>query len=149
MPTNVFSGACHCGNLSVELEATRPAAELPVRACGCTFCARHQPRYTSDPQGQVRFVVRDVSKLGRYRFGLRLADFLICRDCGVFVGAFEPGESPGTGRAVVNFNVFGAAAAQFTSTTTRMDYDAEDAAARTARRAKAWTPATLSADRAG
>lgn len=149
MPKNVFSGACHCGNLVVELEATRPAAELPVRTCGCTFCARHQPRYTSDPQGQLRFRMRDETKLSRYRFGLRLADFLICRECGVFVGAFEPGAASTTGRAVVNFNVFGATAAQFTAASTRMDYDTEDAAARTARRAKAWTPATLSPERVG
>lgn len=143
MGKNAFSGACHCGNLSVELEATRPAAELPVRTCGCTFCARHQPRYTSDPQGRLLFRVRDEELLSRYRFGLALADFLLCRRCGVFVGAFEPGDAADTGRAVVNLNVFGATAAEFTSAPTRMDYDAEDAAARRARRAKAWTPARL------
>ena len=52
MSGHSFSGSCHCGNLTLHFEATRAAPELPVRQCGCTFCARHQPRYTSDPQGR-------------------------------------------------------------------------------------------------
>jgi hypothetical protein len=143
MASTTFKGSCHCGNLSLELEATRTAAEMPVRLCGCTFCRRHQPRYTSDPQGSVTVRVQDEGQLGRYRFALGLADFLLCRRCGVYVAAFEPAEDgSGTGRAVVNFNVLDDAA-DFTGAPVRMDYDAEDAAARRARRAKAWTPAVL------
>jgi hypothetical protein len=143
MASTTFSGACHCGNLSLRLEATRPAAELPVRLCGCTFCARHQPRYTSDPQGRVTVQVADEALLARYRFGLGLADFLLCKRCGVFVAAFEPDEADASrGRAVVNFNVL-AQAAEFTGVPVRTDYDAEDATARRARRARAWTPAVL------
>lgn len=142
MPSATFCGSCHCGNLSLQLETTRGASELPVRQCGCTFCARHQPRYTSDPQGRVTVRVGEEALLGRYRFGLGLADFLLCRRCGVFVAAFEPGEEGETGRAVINLNVL-ADAGSFTSPPARMDYDGEDAAARRARRARAWTPATL------
>ena len=84
--------------------------------------------------------VANESGLGRYRFGLRLADFLICRTCGVFVAAFEPGEP---GRAVINLEVL-ARAADFTGAPVQFTaYDTEDAKARTARRAKNWTPATL------
>jgi len=142
MADATFSGSCHCGNLSVQLDATKGAAELPVRQCGCSFCARHQPRYTSDPQGRVTVRVADEAQLSRYRFGLGLADFLLCRSCGVFVAAFEPGESEVSGRAVVNLNVL-TRAALFTAEPVRTDYDAEDAAARRARRARAWTPAVL------
>ena len=142
MSGHSFSGSCHCGNLTLHFEATRAAAELPVRQCGCTFCARHQPRYTSDPQGRVTVHFADAALLARYRFGLGLADFLLCRRCGVFVAAFEPGESDTTGRAVLNLNVL-ADASGFSAAPVRMDYDAEDAAARRARRARAWTPAAV------
>ena len=81
-----------------------------------------------------------AERAGQYRFGLRLADFVICRTCGVFVAAYEPG-SPG--RAVVNLDVL-ARAADFTAEPVRFTgYDSEDATARTARRAKNWTPASL------
>jgi hypothetical protein len=136
----MLEGACHCGELSVQLDTTREPGELPVRVCGCAFCAKHRPRYTSDPTGHATIRIAHESSVSRYRFGLRLADFLICRTCGVFVAAHEPGTP---GRAVINLDVlarssdFVAPPAQFTA------YDAEDVATRTARRAKNWTPATL------
>jgi hypothetical protein len=130
-----LDGACHCGALSVRLETEKPPSELPVRICGCSFCIKHRPRYTSDPSGHV--TIRITSEASRYRFGLRLADFIICRTCGVFVGAY------GDGRAVINLDVL-ARAAELTGTPTMFTaYDTEDAATRAARRAKNWTPATL------
>ncbi|MBX3156321.1 MAG: hypothetical protein KF773_10010 [Deltaproteobacteria bacterium] len=76
--------------------------------------------------------------MSRYRFGLRLADFLVCRTCGVFVAAYEP-----EGRAVVNIEAL-ARRADFTAPVTQLHvHDTEDVAARTARRAKAWMPATV------
>jgi hypothetical protein len=138
MSGNVLRGRCHCGTIELALTATRPVAELPVRLCTCTFCRRHGPRYTSDPAGSVAIRVADAAALGRYRFGLGLADFLFCRTCGVYVGAFEPDP----GRAVLNLNVLDDAAA-FAATPSTMDYDGEDETARVARRARAWTPATL------
>jgi hypothetical protein len=140
MSGNILRGRCHCGAIELELTATRAPAELPVRLCACTFCRRHGPRYTSDPTGSVAIRVADAAALGRYRFGLALADFLFCRRCGVYVGAFEPG-SPG--RAVLNLNVLDDAAG-FVAAPSTMDYDGEDEAARVTRRARAWTPATLS-----
>jgi hypothetical protein len=130
-------GQCHCGAVQVSLAATRPPAELPVRICGCTFCRRHGARYTSDPAGTVE--LRVDGEVGRYRFGLGLADFLFCRRCGSYVGAHEPGAPD---RAVININVLDDAAA-FVAAPTTMDYDAEDEAARRARRARGWTPARL------
>jgi hypothetical protein len=134
----MLEGSCHCGALAIELETARSPAELPVRICGCSFCARHRPRYTSDPSGLLTVRVADESALGRYRFGLRLADFLICRTCGVFVAAYEP-----EGRAVLNLDVLARAAELVSEPTLFTAYDSEDAAARTARRARAWTPARL------
>ncbi len=114
----------------------REPADLPVRTCGCTFCLRHRPRYTSDPAGHV--TIGGGAVASPYRFGLRLADFLICRTCGVFVAAYEP-----AGRAVINLESLDRRA-EFTATTLQLTiYDTEDVAARTARRSANWTPATL------
>jgi hypothetical protein len=136
----MLEGSCHCGAIALALATDRAPSELPVRICGCSFCAKHRPRYTSDPAGRVTIRIADPASVNRYRFGLRLADFLICRTCGVFVAAYEPGDP---GRAVINLAVlthaadFIAAPAQFTA------YDSEDIATRTERRARNWTPATL------
>jgi hypothetical protein len=139
-------GSCHCGALTLQLATSRAPADLPVRTCGCTFCLRHRPRYTSDPTGHVTISATRADAASHYRFGLRLADFLICRTCGAFVAAYEPGAP---GRAVINLNVL-AAAADFTAAPTQFTaYDTEDAAARSARRARNWTPATLAGHAAG
>lgn len=137
----MLRGSCHCGALSLELVTMREPSQLPVRLCGCTFCLKHRPRYTSDPDGLVVVRFADESKVIRYRFGLRLADFLICASCGVFVAAVEPDSS--SARGVINLDVL-ERAAEFTSEPTRFTaYDSEDAAARKARRAKNWTPARI------
>src|SRR5690349_22587331 len=98
----LLAGSCHCGALTIELDTLHEPAGLPVRVCGCSFCARHRPRYTSDPSGHVAIRVAGEDRVTRYRFGLRLADFLVCRTCGVFVAAYEPGDP---GRAVINVEV--------------------------------------------
>jgi len=136
----VLEGSCHCAAITICFETTREPNELPVRLCGCTFCTRHRPCYTADPSGHVTIRAASEEDLVRYRFGLRLADFLICRTCGVFVAAIEPG-SPG--RAVVNLAVLARAREFVTEPTRFAAYDSEDVPARAARRARSWTPATL------
>ena len=132
----MLHGSCHCGALTIELATARPPADLPVRTCGCTFCQKHRPRYTSDPAGHL--TIHGAGAANPYRFGLKLADFLICRTCGVFVAAHDP-----AGRAVVNIETL-ARAAELTGAPVQLTvYDQEDAPTRTARRAASWTPATL------
>ena len=135
----MLDGSCHCGSLTLQFETARAPSELPVRLCGCTFCQKHRGRYTSDPAGHVTIRI-DEATTSRYRFGLRLADFLICKTCGVFVAAYEPGAP---GRAVINLEVLARAAEFVDSPVQFFAYDAEDVAARTARRLKNWTPATV------
>lgn len=135
---HVLDGSCHCGAITVAIETALAPEAMRVRACACSFCARHRPRYTSDPDGRVTFRAADDA-LVRYRFGHALADFLLCGRCGVFVGAYEPGEPP---RAVVNLNVL-AAASRFPAPPPPLDFDAEDATTRAARHARVWTPAEL------
>ena len=90
----------------------------------------------SDPDGSVRFVVSQPSKLRRYRFALRITDFLLCGECGVYVGAIMR-SSNGT-FAVVNLRAL--------ETTVQLpeakpvSYEGESAEQRRARREQSWTP---------
>ena len=132
-----YEGHCHCGNIALAFETEKSASEIPLRSCGCTFCQRHGGRYTSDPNGRVRFTFNAPDRLIRYRFGLKTADFLICGVCGVFVAAMTEVES--RRYAVINVNCFDRAA-ELTGRCTAMDYDGENDEDRTARRTARWTP---------
>lgn len=133
----IHAGGCHCGNLHFALRTRFALAQLPLRACQCSFCRRHGALSTSDPQGTVRFEVREPAQLVRYRFGLKTADFLICARCGTYVGAMI-GDA-GRRSAIVNANALDEVA-QLTQPATPMSYDGETEAQRTARRRERWTP---------
>lgn len=135
--TAVHNGRCHCGNIQVSFETARRPEELHPRICGCSFCRRQGARYASDPQGRVRFEVRDPERLTRYRFGHKTADFLLCATCGVYFGAVMT--EGGMRYAVLNVDVFDEPVA-IADTPQSFDYDAEDEADRVARRKARWTP---------
>ena len=129
-------GGCHCGAVRVAFETRTAPEALPVRACQCSFCRAHGARTASDPQGRVRF----IGPLRRYRFGLRTADFLLCPQCGVYLGALY---ADGDGAwATLNVNCL-AERALFPVAPEPVSYEVEDAAARGARRKARWTPAEL------
>ncbi len=133
----MLKGTCHCGNVSLQFDGPTPLGELALRACQCSFCRKHAVRTTSDPRARLSITVRDASDLGRYTFGLHAADFLLCRRCGVYVGALL-GEAPHM-VATLNVNVldddpFGGRTPQ------PAHYDGEDAEARRKRRMQMWTP---------
>lgn len=134
-----LSGRCHCGNLRFSFETRSPPEQLPIRACACTFCRRHRARTASDPAGRVRILVADAQALSRYRFGLETADFLICRRCGVYLGAVM--SVGGQAWATVNINTVDvdAGAAAFPAPQ-MVDYGAETRVQRQARRRVRWTP---------
>lgn len=133
----IRAGSCHCGNLKIEFESLLPPAALPLRACQCSFCRRQGTLSTSDPDGRIRLDVANPAQLQRYRFGLGITDFLICRRCGVYVMAMMDidGESYG----VVNANVLGCRS-EMTGAVLPVEYAAEDEAARPKRRKRVWTP---------
>lgn len=135
-----MDGRCHCGALQFSFETDKPPVALGVRACACGFCRRHGMRAASDPEGRVVFRLRDPDKLHRYRFGLATADFLLCRDCGVYVGSVMP--DPAGDRAIINVNCLEQPTA-FGSDARSVSYDEEDEPARRARRRAVWTPAEL------
>lgn len=134
----VHRGACHCGNLCWALTSALAAAELPARACQCSFCLRQGALSTSDPAGQLRFAVADPALLLRYRFATGSADFLSCRRCGVYVGALM--EEAGAWYAIANLNTLEGREA-LNPVPQPMVYDGEDEAARRGRRSARWTPA--------
>ncbi len=132
-------GGCHCGAIEVRVRLTRPAAEVPVRSCACSFCRAHGTRTVSDPMGQADLRA-DWQGVTKYRFGSHTADYLLCRRCGVYIGAVC---DTATGRrCVINTRCLRDRAA-FTQQAVHPDYDQETVEDRLARRARNWMPVTL------
>jgi len=86
MDLHELSGGCHCGNIRFKLTLTGALAQRHPRACDCDFCRTHGASYISDPQGTLQIDVADESLLQKYKQGSGIADFLICKACGVLVG---------------------------------------------------------------
>ena len=136
--TNLLRGRCHCGNISLVLETEKTPETLAVRACGCSFCSSRGARSTSDNGGKVRFEVKDEDQLSRYRFGLRTADFLVCRTCGAYMAAMFTDED-GRVYATLNSRHF-ERAVEFPTAGEAVSYEGETAEAKHQRRRKLWTP---------
>lgn len=132
-----FHGQCHCGNLELTFETNLTPEQLPVRACACSFCRKHGALSTSDPNGKVKITVHDSNQLIRYRFGLKTADFLICKWCGVYLAAVMPKD--GEAYATVNINTLDFRE-RFGKEPVTVSYDGESETQRRARRKKNWTP---------
>ena len=133
-----YEGSCHCGAIGWTYRTALAPPQWPVRSCQCSFCRRHAARCTTDPAGSAEFSIVDRDALHSYRFGLQTAEFLTCRRCGVYIGAYAAGP-PGDGLATLNLNALKtpidgipAAAPTF--------YDSEDREGRIRRREQRWTP---------
>jgi hypothetical protein len=135
----IFEGACHCGAIQARFETRRAPEDIQVRACQCSFCRRRGGKTVSDPDGALRFRAAP-GKLHRYRFGTGTADFLICRDCGGYVGVVQQID----GRLYGVLNVTGTDIRTLADKPGEpMDYDAETVDGRSARRQGKWSPAEL------
>lgn len=97
-----YEGRCHCGAVGYTYQTEVLPRDWVLCACQCTFCRAHGACSISDPVGLVEFHVRDPERLRRYRFGQRITDFLVCGECGVYVGAMM--DAPSTLVAIVNVN---------------------------------------------
>jgi len=134
--THDFEGRCHCGALGFTFRTSRPPDQWAVRACQCSFCRGHGARTVSDPKGSVTFQIIEASKLSRYRFGARSSDFLICRDCGVYVAALL---TSGNGQfATLNINTI--RAPLDVPQAVPVSYEGESDEQRLSRREERWTP---------
>jgi hypothetical protein len=138
---STLRGGCHCGKLTIELETALAPGELSLRTCQCSFCRKHGARNASDPRGHLAVTVGEPDALLRYRFGLGVTDFLVCRSCGVYVVAVM---TTGSGLiGTINVNVLDDQGSLPTSAQP-MIFDGENVEERTARRVRAWTPVTIS-----
>ena len=138
-PAHRFTGSCHCGAVSVRYHTRFPPGTLRVGRCGCGFCRRHGARTSSDNGGKLEIIER-APGAARYRFGLRVTDFLICRGCGAYIAAVIP-EGDGY-LATLNVNILDDRD-RFDPAPPVVHYDGETAQDRRARRQKQWTPASF------
>jgi len=79
----LINGRCHCGNISFSLTWEPEPAQIPARACGCSFCVKHGGVWTSNPRGSLKVVVQDPATVSKYAFGTKTADFHVCARCGI------------------------------------------------------------------
>ena len=97
-------GSCHCRNITFELDWRPEPTRIPARACGCSFCVKHGGVWTSNPGAALIVQVDDASRVVRYAFGTRTADFHVCSGCGVV--PVVTSEIEGHLYAVVSVNAF-------------------------------------------
>jgi len=132
-----YEGGCHCGAIGYTYTTLLAPARWPVRLCQCSFCRGHGTRSTSDPAGEVTFHFDRPEFLRRYRFALRTADYLVCKECGIYVGAVL---LSGRGaQAMINLNTLrdppkGLCPGK------AVNHDDETGEIRRGRRVQTWTP---------
>ena len=130
------AGHCHCGAVQVDLELSAAPEELRLRACQCSFCRPRGVKTIADPGGRAVVRASGPEALRRYRFGLRLADYLLCASCGTYVAAVQTDEQP-----IAVVNVGGLGVPEFEDRQAEpVDYANETPEARLARRRSYWMP---------
>ena len=132
-------GQCHCGAVQVVLELVYPPSILPYRACQCSFCRAHGAATTSHPESHLH-IEAAPGALSHYRFGRRAVDFLICRECGVYVASTIEAD----GERLATVNVAGLSIPGFEGRTPEpADYDHDTDDERLIRRQARWMPLIL------
>lgn len=128
-------GRCHCGNISFSLAWNPDPAEIPARACSCSFCTKHGGVWTSNPNGVLDVRIGEPKLVSSYAFGTRTADFHVCARCGVvpLVTSLIDNHL----YAVVNVNAFERIDASLLRRSPAT-FDGETEASRLARRKRNW-----------
>lgn len=136
----VLKGSCHCVAIAVELHSERAPHQHTLAACQCSFCRKHNARTFSDPKACVTLTARNHSQLQRYAFGLRTAEQVICRRCGVYMGMVAVDGDRAWSTIIVDALED---RLSFTGPLEARDFSTEDAAAHVARRKARWIPTLL------
>jgi len=131
----LINGKCHCGNIAFGLEWGKEVAEIPARACGCSFCVKHGGVWTSNANASLAVSIRDPSLVSKYAFGSRTATFLVCSRCGAV--PLVTSEIDNHRYAVVNVNTFENIDA-LPIRRVAADFEGEAIEARLARRKRNW-----------
>ena len=133
----MITGRCHCGNISFSLDWSPEPAEIPARACGCTFCTKHGGVWTSNPGGSLAVAVRERSAVSIYAFGTRTAEFHVCARCGIV--PVVTSTIDGRVYAVVSVNAFeGIEPSRLRRSPASFDGEGTDS--RLERRKRSWIP---------
>lgn len=134
-----YQGSCHCGSAGFVYRTAVAPEDWPIRACQCAFCRMHSGLSTSDPRGTLAFVEHAPGSIHRYQFGRRITDFILCRNCGAYLGALmQSGEGA---YGVINVRILLGSRDRLRDAPP-MDYEAESTAERRTRREERWTPVT-------
>ena len=136
---NSLAGTCFCGSIGYNYDTAVTPADWSIRACQCAFCRAHDALSTSDPAGTLEFTAANPDNLQRYRFAMRTADFLLCRECGVYIGADIETDQGHFG--IINTHSLAATPADIADVAP-ITYDSEDKRGRVGRRETRWTPVT-------
>lgn len=134
-----YRGSCHCGAIGYRYHCGPSPATWAIRACQCRFCRAHDALSASDPTATIEFEAREPELLQRYRFGLKTADFLLCRRCGVYIGALI--ETPKGRFGIINTHALSEPPADLAEPLA-MHYDTEAVTGRVTRREERWAPVT-------
>ncbi len=134
------TGGCHCGNISIVFESALDPAQIEVRDCQCSFCRKHGTSAATDPGGMLTIKVADQTRLSRYTFEYGTAEYFICRECGVYVGASTLDERDR--RAIVIVDVLDDREL-FSQDPIAVSYDTEDRNQRLKRRSERWMPVSI------
>lgn len=136
-PITEYIGSCHCGAIGYIYRCDEPPSDWAIRACQCHFCRAHDALSVSDPAGTIAFEAAEAKHLQRYRFGLKTADFLLCRRCGVYIGAII--ETAKGQFGIINTHTLADPHPE-TATPQPMHYGGEQTDDRVLRREERWSP---------
>lgn len=132
-----YEGSCHCAAIGFDYHSRTAPDEWAVRACQCRFCRAHDALSTSHRDSRISFKVAVPDQLQRYRFGLMTADFLLCRNCGVYIGAVI---ETGKGRfGIINTHAL-RPQPESIADAGAISYDGEVTDGRVKRREERWSP---------
>lgn len=132
-----YKGQCFCGAIGFTYTSDVPPPDWPIRACQCRFCRAHDALSTSDTGGTLAFETAEPRYLQRYRFAMKTADFLLCRNCGVYIGAVIT--TPAGRWGIINTHALDPVPDNIADVQP-ISYDKEDSSGRIARREERWTP---------
>jgi hypothetical protein len=131
----LINGTCHCRNISFTLTWEPEPSEIPARACTCSFCTKHGGVWTSCPTGALKVTLEEPSRVSRYTFGTKTAQFHVCATCGAV--PVVTSRIDGRVYAVVSVNTFEGVEPSLLRRTPAT-FEGEDQEARLARRKRNW-----------
>lgn len=91
---HMIQGGCHCGNISYIAKFQNEPSSYTPRVCDCKLCSSHGATYAADNNGILSIKIKNKNDVSKYKQGSRIAEFLICKICGVMIGVcYEENDS--------------------------------------------------------